>query len=202
MSCGWAGAGRERRKGEDAHLACLSWVECSCPCIVNLLGARSRTASAVPRFARPRCPRCAADRAPPTLTGPHTDVRTPYAQPGTPNLDVRLTRSQSGNILDIDFGFGAQGACTTRPLRHLSLAYDRLAIRRYGGRSRRGGAGTRACGPVGHDADAAQHSGGGKWAEAQDPGERCPRPQPPFLPAPRLSLASASTRHAAPLPPS
>jgi len=30
-------------------------------------------------------------------------------KPGTPNLDVRLTRSQSGNILDIDFEFGAQG---------------------------------------------------------------------------------------------
>ena len=27
----------------------------------------------------------------------------------TPNLDVRLTRSQSGNILDIDFEFGAHG---------------------------------------------------------------------------------------------
>ena len=27
----------------------------------------------------------------------------------TPSLDVRLTRSQSGNILDIDFEFGAQG---------------------------------------------------------------------------------------------
>jgi len=29
------------------------------------------------------------------------------AQPSTPNLDVRLTRTQSGNILDIDFEFGA-----------------------------------------------------------------------------------------------
>lgn len=28
----------------------------------------------------------------------------------TPNLDVRLTRTQSGNILDIDFEFGAHGA--------------------------------------------------------------------------------------------
>jgi len=32
------------------------------------------------------------------------------AQPSTPNLDVRLTRTQSGNILDIDFEFGAHGA--------------------------------------------------------------------------------------------
>jgi len=30
-------------------------------------------------------------------------------KPGTPNLDVRLTRSQSGNILDIDFEFGGAG---------------------------------------------------------------------------------------------
>ena len=31
----------------------------------------------------------------------------------TPNLDVRLTRTQSGNILDIDFEFGAHGAGAT-----------------------------------------------------------------------------------------
>ena len=38
------------------------------------------------------------------------ELKSARCAQSTPNLDVRLTRTQSGNILDIDFEFGAHGA--------------------------------------------------------------------------------------------
>ena len=41
---------------------------------------------------------------------PPPELKSAHCAQSTPNLDVRLTRTQSGNILDIDFEFGAHGA--------------------------------------------------------------------------------------------
>ena len=117
--------------------------------------------------------------------------------PGAPNLDVRLTRSQSGSILDIDFVGGA-AACPSRDLAFsLRSLFFAPSVRSHGPRADRPSAAPsngvllccyeqrgrcpRADGPAAEDPRAPRAQGGDADKGERRAGGGARRLQPPPL---------------------